>query len=167
MTLDETLELLRQIALVDDRVVRIDENEQAAQLSLWAAILRDVPLAFAGEAVGAHYASSAWPVMPKDIAERWRAESKRRLDRHVNTFEPRSRPFLDPDDIPGYRAALRAEREGVRRGGYEPVAWGELMAGADPVPAGCPNDEYLRAREAMRAAREAARSVARESEAAS
>jgi hypothetical protein len=121
MTLDETLELLRQIALVDDRVVRLDETEQAAQLSLWASILRDVPLQFAGEAVGDHYASSAWPVMPKDIAERWRAESRRRLDRHVNTFEPRTRPFLDPDDIPGFRAALRAEREGVRRGGYEPV----------------------------------------------
>src|SRR5690606_2992131 len=120
-----------------------------------------------GEAVGDHYARSAWPIMPKDIAERWRAESKRRLDRHVNTFEPRTHPQLDPDDIPGYRAALRAEREGVRRGGYEPVAWPELIAGADPVPAGCPNDEYRQARERLRAEREAARTAPQESEAVS
>jgi hypothetical protein len=163
MTLDETLELLSQIALVDDRVVRLDETEQAAQLTMWAAILRDVPLQFAGQAVGEHYAESAWAIMPKDIAARWRTESRRRLDRHVGTFEPRSHPRLDPDDIPGYRAALRAEREGVRRGGYEPIAWPALMAGSDPIPAGCPNDEYLRAREAVRAAREAARTVPAES----
>lgn len=164
-TLDETLELLSQIALVDDRVVRLDETEQAAQLSMWAAILCDVPLAFAGRAVGEHYAASAWPVMPKDIAERWRAESKRRLDRHVNTFEPRSRPFLDPDDIPGYQAALRAERDSVRRGSDEPIAWPALMAGSDPITAGCPNEEYRQAREALRAAREAARTAPQESEA--
>ncbi|MGW7197518.1 hypothetical protein [Streptomyces chryseus] len=164
MTLDETLTLLQQIALVDDRVVRLDDTEQAAQLSMWAAILRDVPLQFAGEAVGAHYAERAWAIMPKDIAERWRAESRRRLERAVGTFEPRSHPQLDPDDIPGYRAALRAEREGVRRGGYDPVAWPELMAGSDPITAGCPNDDYLRAREELRAAREAARTAPQESE---
>ncbi|MDX3753705.1 hypothetical protein [Streptomyces sp. AK08-02] len=165
MTLDETLDLLSQVALVDDRVVRVNETEQAAQLTMWAAILRDVPLDFAGRAIGEHYAESAWPVMPKDIAARWRTEARRRLDRHVGTFEPNAHPHLDPDNIPGYRAALRAEREGVRRGGYEPVAWPELMAGSDPIPAGCPNDEYRRAREAMRAAREAARVVPQESEA--
>lgn len=165
MTLDETLELLAQISLVDDRVVRVDETEQAAQLTMWAAILRDVPLTFAGQAVGDHYAESAWAIMPKDIAARWRTESRRRLDRHVGTFEPNAHPTLDPDNIPGYRAALRAEREGVRRGGYEPMAWPELMAGADPIPAGCPNDEYLRVREELRAAREAARCAHDESEA--
>ncbi|MFI1467615.1 hypothetical protein [Streptomyces wuyuanensis] len=162
MTLDETLEFLSQIALVDDRVVRLDETEQAAQLTMWAAILRDVPLDFAGRAVGEHYASSAWPVMPKDIAERWRTESRRRLDRHVGTFEPCAHPYLDPDDIPGYRAALRAEREGVRRGG-DPVELRALLSGSEPAAAGCPNDEYLQAREALRAAREAARSVPQDS----
>lgn len=165
MTLDETLDLLRQIALVDDRVVRLDETEQVAQVTMWAAILRDVPITYAGQAVGEHYATSAYPIMPKDIAERWRAESRRRLDRHVNTFEPRSRPFLDPDDIPGYHAALRAERDRVRRGNDEPIAWPALMAGADLIPAGRPNDEYLRAREELRRAREAARHVVEESEA--
>jgi hypothetical protein len=163
----ETVRLLQQIALVDDRVVRIDETEQAAQVTMWAAILRDVPYEFAGQAVGEHYAESAWPVMPKDIAARWRANARRRLDRHVGTFEPCAHPRLDPDDIPGYRAALRAEREGVRRGADDPIELRALLAGSEPVAAGCPNDEYRRAREALRAAREAARAITQESEAVS
>lgn len=153
MTVDETLELFEQIALIDDRVIKTTETEQAAQLGLWAAVLRDVPLDFAGQALGDHYAESAWPVMPKDIAARWRTEARRRLERHVGTFEPCVHPGLDPDDIPGYRAALRAEREGVRRGGSDPIEWHALLAAADPVPAGSPNDEYRRAREQMRRAR--------------
>ena len=167
MTLDETLDLLSQIALVDDRVVRLDETEQAAQLTMWAAILRDVPLQFAGQAVGDHYAESAWPIMPKDIAQRWRAESRRRLERHVGTFEPCAHPRLDPDDIPGYRAALRAEREGVRRGADDPLELRALLAGSEPAAAGQPNDAYRQARETLRAAREAARTVPQETEAAS
>ncbi|AZM53313.1 hypothetical protein DMA15_12540 [Streptomyces sp. WAC 01529] len=153
MNVAETLDLFEQIALIDDRVIKTTETEQAAQLTLWAAVLRDVPLAFAGQALGDHYAESAWPVMPKDIAARWRLEARRRLDRHVGTFEPCAHPGLDPDDIPGYRAALRAERDGVRRGGCEPVEFRALLAASDPVPAGRPTDEYLRAREQMRRAR--------------
>lgn len=153
MTLDETLELFEQIALIDDRVIKTNETEQTAQLTLWARVLRDVPLDFAGQALGDHYAESAWPVMPKDIAARWRTEARRRLDRHVGTFEPCAYPQLDPDDVPGYRAALRAEREGVRRGGSEPLEFRALMAASDPVPAGRPNAEYLRVREEIRRAR--------------
>ncbi|MEV6836798.1 hypothetical protein AB0N17_20200 [Streptomyces sp. NPDC051133] len=163
MTLKETLELLRQIALVDDRVVRLDDTEQAAQLTMWAAILRDVPLPFAGQAVGDHYATSAFPIMPKDIAERWRAESRRRLDRHVGTFEPCAYPHLDPDDIPGYRAALRAERDGVRRGADDPIELRALLAGSEPAAAGRPNEAYLQAREALRVARDTARTAPQES----
>ncbi|MGW2708663.1 hypothetical protein ACWC4J_06675 [Streptomyces sp. NPDC001356] len=166
MTLDETLDLLSQIALVDDRVVRLDETEQAAQLTMWAAILRDVPYAFAGRAVGEHYAESAWPVMPKDIAARWRTEARRRLDRHVGTFEPCAHPNVDPDDQYGdaFAAALRAERERVRRGAGDPMELRALLAGSEPVAAGRPNEAYLRAREELRAAREAARAIPQEDE---
>ncbi|WP_399142216.1 hypothetical protein Q3A86_32875 [Streptomyces sp. NBUA17] len=92
MTLDETIDLLQQIALVDDRVVKVDEAEQAAQVTMWAAVLRDVPLAFAGEAVGRHYAESAWAVMPKDIAARWRDQVRDRLRMATGTFEPTHHP---------------------------------------------------------------------------
>lgn len=153
MTLDETLEVLSQIALVDDRVVKTDETEQTAQLTLWAAILRDVPLAFAGQAVGEHYAESAWPIMPKDIAARWHKVAADRLRRHTGTFEPTAHPHLDPDDIPGYRAALRAQREAVRIGIEAPVELRALLAGSAASGPGQPNGEYLQAREVLRLAR--------------
>lgn len=129
MTLDETLELLAQIALVDDRVVKVDTAEQRAQVTMWAATLRDVPLAFAGEAVGRHYAESAWPIMPKDIAARWRDQVRDRLSRSTGTFEPTDHPHVDPDDDKGnaYVAALRAHRRAIAGGDAEPVALRELM----------------------------------------
>ena len=149
MTLDETLELLAQIALVDDRVVKVDEAEQRAQLTMWAAVLRDVPLQFAGETVGRHYAESAWPIMPKDIAGRWRDQVRDRLGRATGTFEPTDHPHLDPDDIRGYHDALRAERVAVAGGDSQPVGVAELMPAigdrlgggrlAELVPA---NDEF-------------------------
>ncbi|MFD3517744.1 hypothetical protein [Streptomyces sp. NPDC058657] len=152
--MNETIELLTGIALVDDRVVRTDETEQAAQLTMWATILRDVPLDFAGQAVGEHYAESAWPVMPKDIAARWRIVARGRLDRHVGTFEPNRHPHVDPDDHAGYRAALRAERDGVRKGCEEPLELRALVGGAIPASAGQPTAEYLAVRDRIRAARE-------------
>jgi hypothetical protein len=151
VNVDETIELFQQISLIDDRVVRIDETEQAAQLTLWAAVLREVPFEFAGQAIGEHYAESAWPIMPKDIAARWRKVARDRLARHTGTFEPTRHPRLDPDDIPGYRAALRAQRHAVRCGGEQPVEWRALTAGdAVPSSAGEPTDEYRRARELLR-----------------
>ncbi|MEU0675441.1 hypothetical protein ABZ330_21620 [Streptomyces sp. NPDC006172] len=129
MTLDETIDLLSQIALIDDRVVKVDTAEQRAQVTVWAAVLRDVPLQFAGEAVGRHYAESAWPIMPKDIAGRWRDQVRDRLGRSTGTFEPADHPNVDPDDRYGnaYVAALRAQRGAIAGGTTEPVGLRELM----------------------------------------
>ncbi|MFF9088613.1 hypothetical protein ACF1BE_19715 [Streptomyces sp. NPDC014991] len=129
MTLDDTIDLLSQIALVDDRVVKVDEAEQRAQVTMWAAVLRDVPLAFAGEAVGRHYAESAWPIMPRDIAARWRDQVRDRLGRSLGTFEPTDHPHIDPDDDKGdaYVAALRAQRRAIAGGTDEPVGLRELL----------------------------------------
>jgi hypothetical protein len=163
MTLDETLELLSQIALVDDRVVKVDEAEQRAQLTMWAAVLRDVPLRFAGEAVGRHYAESAWPVMPKDITSRWRDQVRDRLGRSTGTFEPTDHPGVDPDDRygNGYVTALRAQRAAVAVGAAEPVGLRELLPavgsrlGGDRtvelVPA---NDEFREAKQSRYPRRE-------------
>jgi hypothetical protein len=127
MSPEETLELLSQIALVDDRVVKVDHIEQRAQVTMWAVVLRDVPLQFAGEAVGRHYAESAWPIMPKDIAARWRAVVRDRLGRATGTFEPTDHPHLDPDDVGGYVQALRDDRGAIAGGDSQPVAVAELM----------------------------------------
>jgi hypothetical protein len=156
MTLDETIDLLSQIALVDDRVVKVDEAEQRAQVTMWAAVLRDVPLQFAGEAVGRHYAESAWPIMPKDIAERWRLQVRDRLGRSLGTFDPVDHPHIDPDAETGdaYVAALRAQRRAIAGGETEPVGLRELMPAvgnrlgggraAELVPA---NDTFRQVRE--------------------
>jgi hypothetical protein len=156
MTLDETIDLLSQIALIDDRVVKVDEAEQRAQVTMWATVLRDVPLAFAGEAAGRHYAESAWPIMPKDIAARWRDQVRDRLRRATGTFEPTDHPNIDPDDRYGnaYVAALRGQWRAVAEGDTEPVAVAELLPAvgdrlgggrvAELVPA---NDEFRAVKE--------------------
>ncbi|GGQ81091.1 zinc finger domain-containing protein [Streptomyces flaveolus] len=129
MIVSEVIDLLERIALVDDRVVKADEIEQEAQVTMWAAVLRDVPLQFAGQAVGDHYAASAYPVMPKDIAERWRRQVRDRLDRSTGTFEPADHPYIDPDDDTGnaFVAALRGQRAEIAHGASEPVGLRELL----------------------------------------
>ncbi|MGW1587292.1 zinc finger domain-containing protein [Streptomyces sp. NPDC002386] len=151
----ETLELLSQIALVDDRVVKVDHIEQRAQVTMWAVVLRDVPLAFAGEAVGRHYAEQPWPIKPSDIATRWRADVRDRVGRSLGTFEPGDHPHVDPDDDTGdaYVAALRAQQRAIAGGAAEPIglrellpAVGERLGGgrvAELVPA---NDEFREAK---------------------
>lgn len=147
MTRDEVIVLLGQISLVDDRVVRVDESEQEAQVRLWSVALRAVPFEFAGEAVGMHYGESAWPIMPKDIAERWRRAARDRLERHV---EGRS-PVNDPDDTALYLQALRSERAAVVTGRVMPTQIKALTAGVgrsvdELVPA---NEGFLAAKAAM------------------
>ncbi|MFI1607819.1 hypothetical protein ACH4YN_37895 [Streptomyces griseofuscus] len=150
MTPEETLELFELISRIDERVLRLGEDEQAAQLMLWSSALAAVPFAFAGRAIGEHYAESAYPVMPKDIATRWRKAARDLLERQPDTFEPCAYPHLDPDDEEGYRAALRANREAVITGSVRPGGLRELRAASVRVSPGAPNDEYLRARDEMR-----------------
>ncbi|MGW2742343.1 zinc finger domain-containing protein [Streptomyces sp. NPDC001450] len=154
MTPEETLELLSQIALVDDRVVKVDHIEQRAQVTMWAVVLRDVPLQFAGEAVGAHYAASAYPIMPKDVAERWRAAVRDRLGRATGTFEPTDHPRLDPDDVGGYVRALRTERGAIAGGDSQPVAVAELMPAVGDRLGGGRVAELVPANPEFRAAKE-------------
>lgn len=154
MTLDETLDLLGQIALVDDRVVKVDHIEQRAQVTMWAAVLRDVPLQFAGQAVGRHYAESAWPIMPKDIAARWRDQVRDRLGRSTGTFEPTDHPHLDPDDVGGYVAALRAHRGAIAGGDAEPIGLRELMPAVGDRLGGGRVAELVPANEEFRAVKQ-------------
>jgi len=150
----EVIRLLAEISLVDDRVVKTDETEQEAQVRMWSVVLRDVSYEFAGEAVGQHYAASAYPVLPKDIAERWRVHARRTLERHTGTFEPTAHPHLDPDDISGYQIALRRERASVLRGDEEPAPVLALLSGIRERVGGEPagitsapaNENYLAAR---------------------
>ncbi|MDT0381389.1 hypothetical protein RM572_21765 [Streptomyces sp. DSM 42041] len=144
MTLDEVYDLFKQISLVDDRVVRTDPAELTAQANLWAAALINVPLEFAGEALGRHYAACPYAVKPSDIAEQWRSVARDRMAQHTE----RSAPAHDPDDVHGYRDALRAGRAAVAAGHQQPAAVGELTRGPGPdfVPA---TPGFLAAKAAM------------------
>lgn len=150
MDAKDVIRLLGEISLVDDRVVKTDEAEQEAQVRLWAVALREVPLDFAGEAVGRHYAESAWPVMQKDITSRWRDTVRDRMARHVGTFEPSAHPQLDPDDSAGYVHALRAGRSAVVTGAEQPREVRELVGrigrAVEPAPA---TEGYLAAKAAL------------------
>lgn len=146
MNTQEVIRLLAEISLVDDRVVKTDETEQIAQVRLWAAALIDVPYEFAGEAVGRHYAESAWPVMPKDITARWRTVARDRMTRHAE----RRAPDANPDDVNGYMLALRADRSAVVTGAEPPARvraeLDRVGRTIEPTPA---NPGYLAAKAAM------------------
>lgn len=129
MKASELPQLLAQVALADPRVRRTDEIEQRAQISMWAGILTEVPYDYALQAVHQHYAKSTWPILPADIATRWQATVRDRMDRHTGTFEPTAHPELDPDDITGYRAALLAERQAVVHGDRPPTELTAITAG--------------------------------------
>ncbi|MFE5332913.1 hypothetical protein ACFRCG_41675 [Embleya sp. NPDC056575] len=118
MTPDEVIDLLDKIALVDHRVVREDPEEQEAQVALWAGILSDVPAAFAGQAIGQHYSASPYPVLPADIAARWKTRRTDIMRRDAET----EAPPVDPDRPVDYARALRAGRAAVATGTVRPRA---------------------------------------------
>lgn len=126
MNLQEVPELLKQISYADPRVLREDPAEQRGQVAMWATVLKDVPLQFALDAIGQHYATSPFPVLPADIAAKWKAETRRRLERHVETP-----PRADPDDEKHWRHQLYAERSAVVTGHAPIYDVKELTAGIE------------------------------------
>ncbi|NNJ04176.1 hypothetical protein HHX38_08515 [Streptomyces sp. PKU-MA01144] len=129
MNPSEVPQLLAEIALADPRVRRTDPIELRAQIAMWAGILTNVPYPYAVHAAQQHYARSSWPILPADIATRWAADVRDRMDRHTGTFEPTEHPELHPDDIAGYQTALRAERHAVATGTQPPNELRALTAG--------------------------------------
>jgi hypothetical protein len=129
MNLNEVPQLLTQISYADPRILREDPAEQRGQVAMWATVLKDVPLQFALDAIGQHYAASPFPVLPADIAAKWKAETRRRLERHIETP-----PRADPEDEVAYRRQLRAQRNGVATGGTPIYDVKELTAGFGEMP---------------------------------
>lgn len=167
MEADEIPQLIAQIALADSRVRREDKMERRAQIVMWAGILAEVPYDFALQAVQQHYAQSQWPIAPGDIASRWKASVRDRVNRDNGTFEPNDFPDLDPDDVIGYLQALRGQRQAVAQGVRPPNTVKAITAGAaaDEVTARLKTlgtyvpqqvDEVLDAYRPVKAARRAA-----------
>jgi len=61
---------LTKAALLDPRMKRLDEEEQADMATMWAETLADVELEAALEAMRAHYRAATVPVMPAHVLER-------------------------------------------------------------------------------------------------
>ncbi|MFG3048107.1 hypothetical protein ACGFZR_24645 [Streptomyces sp. NPDC048241] len=122
-------ELIAKIALADPRVRRTDPIERRAQIEMWAGILAEVPAEFAVQAAQAHYAESQWPITAGDIAARWQTVVRDRMRRDNGTFEPGDHPGLDPDDVGGYLAALRGQRQAVAHGQLPPAPVKAITAG--------------------------------------
>ncbi|MFJ6143089.1 hypothetical protein ACIQH7_05790 [Streptomyces anulatus] len=117
-------QLIAEIALADPRIRRTDEMEQVAQISMWAGILAEVPYDFAVSAVHQHYATSQWAILPANIATRWQAVVRDRMQRDVDPAPP-----VDPDNESAYRHALAAHRRAVATGQEPPVEHKALSAG--------------------------------------
>lgn len=167
MDAEEIPQLIAQIALADSRVRREDKMERRAQIVMWAGILADTPYDFALQAVQQHYSQSQWPIAPGDIASRWQATVRDRVNRDNGTFEPNDFPGLDPDDVIGYLQALRGQRQAVAQGVQPPNTVKAITAGAaaDEVTARLKTlgtyvprqvDEVLDAHRPVKAARRAA-----------
>lgn len=135
MTPDQIPALLKQVSYADPRLLPADPQELLGLAALWAKVLADVPVDFALNAVGEHYATSPFPIKPSDIADRWNSKVRDRLHRDNGTFEPNDFPDLDPDDVTGYLAALRGQRQAVARGFQPPNTVKAITAGpaADEV----------------------------------
>ncbi|MEU1494322.1 hypothetical protein ABZ456_29220 [Streptomyces sp. NPDC005776] len=124
MNPDQIPQLIAQIALADPRIRRDDPTEQRAQILMWAGILADVPYEYAVTAVHQHYAKSTWPILPADVATRWAATVRDRMNRDVDPAPP-----VDPDNETAYRAALAAHRRAVATGQQPPVDHKALTSG--------------------------------------
>ncbi|AZM91459.1 hypothetical protein [Streptomyces sp. W1SF4] len=133
MNPDQIPQLLKQVSYADPRVLPEDRKELQGLAALWAGVLIDVPAEFAMWAVGQHYAESPFPIKPSDIAGRWRAHVRDRMNRHTGTLEPGHHPELDPDDAEGFIRALRTERRAVIMGEQQPTPL-KAITGADAVP---------------------------------
>ncbi|GGY81355.1 hypothetical protein CP967_08500 [Streptomyces nitrosporeus] len=124
MTPDQIPQLLKQVSYADPRVLPEDPKEVAGLAALWATVLADVPVEFAMQAVGIHYARSPYPIKPSDISTRWQAVVRDRMQRDVDPAPP-----VDPDNESAYRHALAAHRRAVATGQEPPVEHHALTAG--------------------------------------
>lgn len=80
------------------------------------------------EAIRAHVLDSPYPVLPVDIARKWRARRRDRLDRHTDPT-----PAADPDDPAAWRAELIDTRHAVAAGAAAPSTH-QQVSGGGPHP---------------------------------
>lgn len=76
------------------------------------------------EAIRAHVLGSPYPILPVDVARKWRAYRRDRLDRHTDPT-----PVADPDDPAAWRTELLGTRHAVATGMAAPSPHRQLTGG--------------------------------------
>lgn len=107
MTPSQVAELLAMASAFDRRTVG------DADVMAWHLVLRDIDHQDAQKALAAHYSETRDWVMPADIRQRVRTarnDAARDINAGGGKGLPPEIPDADPDDVPAYLAALRAQR---------------------------------------------------------
>ncbi|MFD8810903.1 hypothetical protein ACFV23_05280 [Streptomyces sp. NPDC059627] len=125
----EVAAVLAYIGRLDPRTIRTDAGEARDQIAQWQELLDDVPFATdlgwdVREAIRTHVLDSPYPILPVDVARRWRAHRRDRLDRHTDPT-----PAADPDDSVAWRAELRRARNAVAAGVAAPSTHRQIPEG--------------------------------------
>ncbi|MCI3240599.1 MULTISPECIES: zinc finger domain-containing protein [Streptomyces] len=128
----EAAAVLAYIGRLDPRTIRTGTAEARDQIAQWQELLDDIPFATdhgwdVRQAVRTHVLDSPYPILPVDIARRWRAHRRNRLDRHTDPT-----PAADPDDPVAWRAELLRSRNAVATGRAAPSTHRQITGGGQP-----------------------------------
>ncbi|MGW1796919.1 zinc finger domain-containing protein [Streptomyces sp. NPDC001984] len=104
MTPAETAELLGLCAAFDRRTIG------KTDVLAWQTVLADVDFTAAKQAVTAHYAAETRWIMPADIRQAVRKQRAETAADYQGPGLSAEIPDADPDDVPAYLAALRAQK---------------------------------------------------------
>jgi hypothetical protein len=125
----EVATILAYIGRLDPRTARTGTGDARDQIAQWQELLSDVPFATdhgwdVREAIQAHVLDSPYPILPVDVARKWRAYRRDRLDRHTDPT-----PAADPDNPAAWRTELLGTRHAVATGMAAPSPHRQLTVG--------------------------------------
>jgi hypothetical protein len=125
----EVAAVLAYIGRLDPRTARTGTGDARDQIVQWHELLGDVPFATdhgwdVREAIRAHVLDCPYPILPVDVARKWRAYRRDRLDRHTDPT-----PIADPDNPAAWRTELLGTRHAVATGMAAPSPHRQLARG--------------------------------------
>ncbi|WP_330338756.1 zinc finger domain-containing protein [Streptomyces sp. NBC_00557] len=128
----EVAAVLAYVGRLDPRTIRPGTGEARDQIAQWQELLDDVPFATdhgwdVREAIRSHVLDSPYPILPVDVARRWRPHRRDRLERHTDPI-----PAADPDDPAAWRAELLRSRNAVAAGIASPTTHRQIASGGRP-----------------------------------